>query len=699
MNDAVNDKPESKTKDGGDDIVREAMKRYDRGYEREQTNIEEAYEDLKFRAARTHSDQWDERALKMREAEGRPVLTINKIPEFLNQVTGDMRLMRPAIQIVPVDDQADEETADIFAGLIRYVEGRRSSEAAYFAAADSQVACGIGHWRVKHEYASDSTFEQELLIEGIEDGVSVIWDPDAIQPTREDAKWCFVPVDMSREAFEEQYPDASAVDFGEGVPEGWCSDDHVRVAEYWVKKPIKRLLVLRSNGDINDLTSLDKDDRGRALEYIMQMDTTARVEERPGTKVVRYLLTAKEVLEGPEDWIGRHIPIVPVIGQEVRIGRDRYRHGKVRYAKDPQRMYNYYAAAQTEIVALQPKAPFVGTEKNFENFESEWANANSANQPYLPYTPDPANGGQQPSRTTPPVSSQGLEQGLLRASDDMKSVIGIYDASLGARSNETSGRAIEARQREGDVGSFVYIDNFNRAVRYTGEILVDLIPKIYDTARTIRILGEDGKIDQVQINQPEGQAIDGEVSRVLNDVTIGSYDVVLKTGPAFSTRREEAREGMQTFMQANPAVAPLIMDIMAKNQDWPNADQLAKRVRHMLPPPIQAEEAQESGDPKAMQAAQQAMAAAQPQQDPAAVAAAAKAEADAQKTQLDMQVQMMKAQVDAQRDQMDIAAREQELAQKQRIADVEYEIKLLDLDIKRRQMASAMQSAQPQSVQ
>jgi hypothetical protein len=655
----------------GDGIVATALKRWAEAYEHERDNIDAAYEDLRFRAARTPADQWGDEALKAREAQNRPVLMINRLPQFLRQVTGDIRMMRPAIKVVPVDDRGDPDTAEVIAGMIRYVENRSDAQSAYFVGADSQVACGIGHWRVVSEYADESTFNQELRIVGIEDGVSVLWDPDAILPTREDARWCIVPVDMSRASFKERFPDAKAESFGdEHLAEGWAGDDFVRVAEYWVKQKLTRTLALMPNGAVDDLTGLDEGELELARAYAAEIG--ARIEERPGTKVVRYLITAAEVLEGPTDWPGRHIPVVPVIGEEVRVGRHRYRHGCVRYAKDSQRAYNYYASAQTEIVALQPKAPFLVTEKNVKLYEPEWQGANNSNTAYLPYTPDPANGGAPPSRVTPPVSSQGLTEGLLRAADDMKAVIGIYDASLGMRSNETSGRAIHARQREGDIGTYLYIDNFARAVRHTGAILVDLIPKIYDSQRTVRVLGEDGKVDLVKINQPDGLADpDGGGAAYRNDVTVGAYDVVLQMGPSYSTRREEARDGMTSFIQAAPQVAPLVMDLYAQSQDWPNAEKIGKRLKHGLPPQVQAEEAQESGDPKEMQ---RVMALMQPnggQPDPA------------------QQAMALQGQIALQKAQLEIATRQQDLQQKQALAEVELELKRLELQRKLAEAAAA----------
>lgn len=582
------------TGDADRDLLSEAWLRWSAGEQKERDNILEAYEDLNFRAG----NQWPQDAREARENQSRPCLIINQLPQFIRQVTGDIRQGRPAIKVVPVDDGGDEDAADLRAGMIRYIENRCDAPGTYFRAADSQVTCGIGHWRVYTEYAAQTTFNQEIGIRLIDDGVSVIWDPDASDPTRKDAMWCFVPVDISHAAYKERYPDAPMADFadkslGETFHD-WVTSDIVRVAEYWYKKPAKITLALTADGQVKDMTSATP-------EELAALDAEgARVEERDSFDVFRCLLAAGVVLEEPKRWSGRYIPIVPVMGEEVNVGRAVVRHGVVRFARDPQRMFNYFASAQAEVVALQPKAPWIGTETNFENYESIWETANTAAHPYLPYTPDGANGGQAPQRVAPPVSSQGISEGMNLAAQNMMSVIGIHQAGLGEESNEKSGKAILARQREGDTGTFVYLDNFARAVRHTGNILLDLIPKVYDTERTVRIVGEDGKMKPVRINQAVGMVDDAQEASALhrlNDVTVGAYDVVIEQGPSYTTKREEAKDGMATLIQAVPDTFGLIGDLYVQAQDWPMADKIADRLRMGLPPAIKKLEAEESGEP------------------------------------------------------------------------------------------------------
>jgi Phage P22-like portal protein len=574
-----NETPDNDNKD----FVRKAIAKYERAFEKERTNIVQALEDLEFRAG----EHWPTEVKRERERDYRPALTINKIPTYVRQIVGDIRLLRPSIKVVPVDSRGDPKTAEVLGGLVRYIENRSDAQHAYAAGADSQVASGIGHWRVLTEYADDSTFDQEIRISTVADGVGVVWDPDAILPNKEDARCCFVPVDLSHDEFKERYPDAPIEDFTltlEGrttLLDEWFGDDFVRVAEYWERRPEKRILALLPDGAIDDVT----DQPGRLADL---RAAGARVEERESHRVYRSVISSCHLLEEPKPWPGRFIPIVPVIGEEVVIGRRTVRHGIVRYLKDPQRAYNYFRSAETEAVALQPKAPWLVTEKNIEDHQDQWLTANTRNYPYLLYKPDTKNGNVVPQRVSARMDTGGMVEGLQISINEMKEVTGIYDAAIGQKSNETSGKAILARQNESDVGSYVYVENFSRAIKHTGRIVLDLIPHIYDAQRTI------------------------------------------------------------TFLQQAPSAAPMVLDLIANAQDWPNADKFSKRLKTLLPPTIQAMEAQESGELPPPPAPP----------PPEAIIEQQKLEVEHQK----MQVDQLKVQADLQKAEMSLAEKQMEFA-------------------------------------
>jgi hypothetical protein len=607
-----------------DYAVTEALKRYRLAEERERENQRKAYEDLEF----LDGNQWPEGLRKERETEGRPVLTFNRMPQFVRQVANDIRLMRPSIKVVGVDSKATEETADHLNGMVRYIENRSDAQEAYYKAGDQQVAAGIGHWQIVTEYASERTFDQEIRIMPVDDGIAVLWDPDAVLATREDANWCFQPVDMTRDAFKTRFPKAVAQDFAEAssIPaEGWVTEDTIRVARYWCKKPVDKELALLPDGSVVDMAD---EKSAAAVKMAQQAGEKVRIEKRKGHKITHCLMSSSEVIEPEADWPGAYIPLIPVVGEETRIGRKVSRRGIIRFARDAQQAYNYAQTTQIEAVALQPKAPFLVTDDNIKAYAAEWLEANNKPLPYLRYTPDAKNGGQMPQRSPPPIASQGLSEIVAMSGQDLKDTIGIQDAGLGTQGNETSGKAIIARQGESDVGMFTYIDNHSRAVRHTGKVLVDLIPKIYDAKRVIQVMGEDGLTETVEINGVEIDPATGEAKQV-NDLTVGAYDVVIEQGPGYTTRREEAKAGMLELAKMAPdALVPIMLDLIAQAQDWPLKDKIADRARMLLPPAIQAMEAEENGEQPP----------APPPPDPIEEAAAKEAIAKAAKAEIDVEI-------------------------------------------------------------
>lgn len=593
--------PEPKAASGDDaDLLKTAAKRWDAAYQRDKDNIDRAYADLRL-VAGDDEEHWGPGVKAKRETEARPCFTVNRLPQYIKQVTGDQRQMRPSMRVVPVDGRATKDTADLIGGMLRYIEHRSAASAVYNRAGESQVACGVGAWRVVTEYAADSTFEQEIGIADVDDPVLVLWDSDATKLSRADAMFCHVPVDLSRDAFETRYPGKTPTSFSGtntyGFSQEWASDDYVRVTEYWFKKPTKKVLGLLPDGGVDDLTD-DPDAEQKASDIEA---AGGRVERRDAFCVYRAVISCDQVLEPPTKWPGRYIPIIPVIGNEIRIGRRVVREGAVRHARDPQRIYNYSTSAQVEVTALQPKAPFIGTETHFESHQAQWEGANTENRPYLTYTPDPLAPQAKPERVQPPVASQGIQAILVQAGGDIEGTIGIYKSSIGAESNEKSGKAILAREKQADTSTYVYIQNLSEAIAHTARVVLDLIPHVYDTEREVRAIGLDGTEKLVKINRAAGLAVDGEVTDRLHDVTIGAYDVVLESGPSYATKREEAREGMLAFIQGMPNVAPLVADLIAKSMDWPNADAFAERLKHALPPQIAQAEQEDGQEPNPAQ--------------------------------------------------------------------------------------------------
>lgn len=598
-----------------DDLHAEGLRIYEHAVQVDEHNRTRYADDIRF--ARL-GEQWPEAMRQKREQEGRPCLTINRMTSIIRQVVNDARQNKPAIKFHAVGDGADEWTAKVLDGLVRNIEYSSNADVAYDTAIDNAVSGNVGYFRITTDYAGDDVFDQDIGIERIADSLSVV--PDAYALDADSANWndAFVTDDYSLDAFKAKWPKADATSFegaGKGVATGWLSDNMVRVAEWWRRREVATVIVKLSNGQIVPEAKLQDPE----FVALMEAQGITEVDRRPSRtmKVEQIIMNGCEVLE-TNAWAGKFIPIVPVYGDEVIIDGKRHLKSLIHDAKDPQRMLNYWRTASTELVALAPKAPFIGPVGAFAT-DPNWATANSENHQFLEYDPVPEAGNLPPQRQPFAGPPAGALQEALNASDDIKSTTGIFDASLGAQGNETSGRAILARQREGDTSTFNFTDNLSRAIRHAGRIMADLIPKVYTVPRVLRTIQEDGTNRSVAVNQqtqplPEEAKARGEqmvgVMRMY-DLTSGKYDVTCESGPSYTTKRQEAAAQMTEFMRAVPGAGQVMGDLLAKNLDWPGADEIAERLKLLLPPQAQGQNPQLMQAQQVMQQLQQALAQAQ----------------------------------------------------------------------------------------
>ncbi|HEY8937380.1 MAG TPA: portal protein [Cyclobacteriaceae bacterium] len=577
-----------------------ALERFEMAEQAERQIREKSIIDLKFRAG----EQWPENIQNSRTVDQRPCLTINRIPQFVRQVTNDARHNRPSVKVSPVDDGGDEDIAKIINGMFRHIEVSSNADIAYDTAVDSQVTIGFGYFRVITKYTDDDSFEQDLVIQRIKNPFTVYFDPGCIEPDYSDANWAFIVDEMTKENYKSAYPDsamASLEDFqsvGDHAP-GWADGNSVRIAEYFVREHDEKWLYQLEDGTVTD--KLPKGEKPKNKRRV-------RVP-----KITWYKINAIEILE-KQEWAGRWIPIIPVLGDDLDIDGKRELIGLVRFAQDPQRMLNYWVTAQTEAIALAPKAPWLLAAGQMKGFEAIWQTANIKTSSHLPYNPISIDGIQvpPPQRMTAEPPVQAMSQASIAASQYLKDVTGIYDASLGQAGAETSGKAILARQSQSNISNFHFLDNLSRSIKHLGRILLDLLPKIYDTERVVRIIGADGSASTAKINSPVKDPITGAIIKIENDITIGKYDVVVDVGPSYSTKRKENADAMIQISQAYPALWQLAGDLMVGELDWPGADALAERLKMALPPNIQQaiaqeEQGQEPLPPQVQAKMQQAM--------------------------------------------------------------------------------------------
>jgi hypothetical protein len=580
---------------------------------------EDELDDLRFYAGSPDNQwQWPADVLATRGAvqgqtiNARPCLTINKLPQHVHQITNDQRQNRPSVKVIPVDDNADVEVAEIFNGMVRHIEYISDADVAYDTACENQVAYGEGYIRILTEYCDDDTFDQDIKIARVRNSFSVYMDPLIQDPCGSDAKWCFITEDLSQEEYHRLFPNASPLSTLETLGVGdqnlsqWLNTDTIRIAEYFYCDYERKKLNLYP-GNVTAFEGTPEDKQLKAVYGTPKKSRDAEIKKIKWCKINGY-----EILE-EQEWAGSCIPVVRVVGNEYEVEGRIYISGLVRNAKDAQRMYNYWTSQEAEMLALAPKAPFIGYGGQFEGYETQWKTANTQNWPYLEVNPDVTDGQGAvlplPQRALPPMAQTGLIQAKMGASEDIKSATGQYNASLGQTSNERSGKAILARQREGDVGTYHYQDNLARAVRYVGRQLVDLIPKIYDTQRIARIIGLDGETKMVKIDPTQQEPVrkiqnqEGIVIDKVYNPSVGKYDVVVATGPGYATKRQEALEAMAQLLQGNPQLWTVAGDLFVKNMDWPGAQEMAKRFAKTIDPKLMGD----AEDNPALQAAQQQM--------------------------------------------------------------------------------------------
>ena len=563
---------------------------------------EDELDDLRFMAGSPDNQwQWPADVLATRGSvqgqtiNARPCLTINKLPQHVRQVTNEQRQNRPTGKVIPADDRADVRVAEIFDGMVRHIEYISDADVAYDTACDNQVTYGEGYIRILTEYAREDSFDQDIKIGRVRNSFSVYMDPAIQDPCGADAEWCFITEDVSKADYERMFPDAAPISslMSQGVGDQslsqWLSEDMVRIAEYFYYEHEKATLNLYPD----NITAFANSPQDKQLKAMFGKPLRSRPVDRKKVKWVK--TNGFEVLE-ERDWAGKYIPVVRVIGNEFEVDGQLYVSGLVRNAKDAQRMYNYWVSQEAEMLALAPKAPFIGYGGQFEGYEMNWKTANTNNWPYLEVNPDVTDGAGSPlplpQRAPPPLAQTGLIQAKLGAADDIKGTTGQYDSSLGAQSNERSGRAILAREKQGDTGTYHFVDNLSRAIRYVTRQLVDMIPKIYDTARVARIVGLDGEVGMVRINptQPEPvKEIRDENGLVIDKIynpSVGVYDVCVTTGPGYMTKRQEALDAMSMLLQSNPQLWTVAGDLFIKNMDWPGAQEMAARFAKIIDPKV-----------------------------------------------------------------------------------------------------------------
>jgi hypothetical protein len=555
-----------------DSRIQEAIDFLKFSNEADTENRQKGLDDLKF----SSGDQWPIEVQNSRHLEARPCLTINKLDAYVRQIVNQMRQGRPRMRAHSMNSEANAKVADVITGIFKHIEVNSDADTAYDTAGEYAVRIGWGYWRVITDYVREDSFDQEIYIRPIDNPFSVYFDPNSIQPDGSDAEKVLITTLMSKNDFKIQYPGADdGGDFnqrgtGDFDPD-WVQKEDIRVAEYFYVERKKTKLLLLSDG-----TKVYKDE-APSPEILAAAGIMVVGERETMRKQIKWCkLTGLEILE-ERDWSGRYIPVVPVYGQQLTVEDKRKKYGLVRNAKDAQRMYNYWQTSLTESIALAPKAKWLLAEGQDEGHENEWAQANIKSMPVLRYKQTDINGKEAPApqRLQPEPPPAGVIAAAMSIDKDLQSVVGIFDPSQLPQGN-MSGKAIRGQQMQQDMTNFHYYDNLVRSMKHTGRIILDLIPKIYDRERVLRIIGYDGQPEMVTLNQRTQDEMG--VEKVLNDVTVGEYDVYMDTGPGYQSKRQEAVEAMMPMISTNQELFNLAGDLVFRNMDFPGAEVIADRL-------------------------------------------------------------------------------------------------------------------------
>lgn len=572
-----------------EDILEEARKRYQMCLGAMTENLNDARSDLIFLKGGQH--QWDEQAVLARQGAGLPMITVNTLPAFLHQVTNDQRMNTPMIKVHPVDDNADMETAKVIQGLIRHIEYDSNADVALDTSVNCAAAVGFGYFQLITDWEAEDSFDQCIKYKRIRNPLSVKIDPLSVEADGSDMRFAFIESLMSKEEFKREYPKADASEnavFGGSDSEvtAWITSDTVMVCEYYAIESVPDELVELSNGE--------KGFKSQLIELPPGV-TITRKRDTTRSKVMWRKISACDILEETEikcQWI----PVFPVYGDEIDIDGKVTRSGIIRNAKGPAQSYNVFMTGATEEVMLRSKSPYIMAEGQEEGHEQEFQMANRAPLAFITYKPTTLEGNllPPPQRTPTADIPAGMMTMAMQSKENIMATTGLFQASIGAKGTATSGKQELAQQREGDVANYHYMDGLLRTLRHAGRCLVNMIPHYYNKQRTVRILGEDDSAEHVTINKPtvEQKEQNGQlvaIDKVLNDLSVGKYDVTISNGPSFTTMRQESAEFFTSAMQAakDPATMAAISYLAIKNQDVPHADLAAKLIKATMPPVMQ----------------------------------------------------------------------------------------------------------------
>lgn len=568
-----------------------ALKQWAAIQDKERDAREEAIEDMRFTnvPGAQSEDSFDKRK-DVYQGE------VNRVAGLVDQVTGGQRENRSGIKYLPTGLNVDADSANVKTGIARNIENMSDAQTAYDQSFEESVTGGFGGWGIFTEFMDDG-FDLMPKFRPIRSAASsLFFDVNAVDYTKKDGKHAFLITGIHPDLFEHEYPNAAKTDFpletfGNGLYKGWFTQDQMLIAEYWWKEQKQKTIAQMTDGSVLDIEAEKQVMDDLALKGITiakgrgGKDKTRTFESYT---VFMAKMNGAEFLSNPKEFPSKYIPLIPEYGRVAHIENETYTRGLIRFAKDPQRIYNYETSNQVQIGAEVMDDPVWASSVQAKGHEEEYGNVKIERPPIMIFEPDPNNTG-PPKRTGAPAVQQMAMSRIKQAEMDIYATTNMYPPSLGLNVGLESGVALKHQDEKGDRGSYVFVDNHMKSIKHSAEVLEDIMTNIFDTERVMDVLNLDGTTETVTINQLQKDGygkpvIDQKTGKevMVNDLRT-TFRTVVDVSKAYSTQKEESLDQLIELINADETFKMFSTDLIAKNASILESDELYKRIRkHMI---------------------------------------------------------------------------------------------------------------------
>jgi hypothetical protein len=633
--DVINDDDDPQT---NEEFLEQAKKNIYSWYDYFAVNYQTGNNDKQFALMIQWNSNEQEEIIRL----GLPSLQFNKLYDFCKKIIGEARDITPTLQVRSkkyVSDTDDASNLDLqqrinlMQNFLRALAYNSESQIAYETAFENAIYCGYGAIHIKYEYEDSTSFDRKIRVAAVPISEKAFFDPSATNPTKSDGEFCGVYYNVDKSLFKKLYPDIPfPVGFPENTPNyfGWEEDDTITIVDYYYKDWFKKSLILLDNGQVIEDSELD-DYLELCAENNLPIPTISDRREADDNKIMHCKMIKDHILER-NDHPSKVLPVIYEDGDSYIYQGNQYTQSFIHHAIDAQRFLNYTGIAIAQGLKNARKEQYMATPAMIKGYDYQWQRP-ELYQGALMYNFDPKAG--KPDKLPPSEIPQSLYQNYERANDDIQSILGIYNANLGAPTSEISGVAINAKVQQGNFGASVYRNNLIRSIEQVGRAILSMIPTVYDTERSVSLLAQDGKSTVARINQ---RTANGDIK---NNVTEEIFDLAIEAGASYEAQKQTALDLLLKLLSIAPQAFPLVADLVADNLDIINRPQMVERLRTLVPAAIIAKEKGEAPPPPPPPAS--------PPPDPAAQAKMMQAQVQQQKNQSESQIQNRKLDIEEQK--------------------------------------------------